>query len=121
MTPTPTPVPKRGEVWLVNFAPSVGAEIAKIRPAVVLNVDAVGRLPLRVVVPITDWKPAFAAFPWFVFLPPDAANGLTKDSGADTLQIKSVSLNRFVQRLGELDPAQTDAIATAVKIVVGAP
>jgi mRNA interferase MazF len=104
MTPTPTLDPKRGEVWLVDFAPSVGAEISKVRPAVVINKDTVGRLPLRVVVPVTDWKPSFAAFSWFVFLPPAAANGLTKDSGADTFQIKSVSLNRFVQRLGELDP-----------------
>ena len=53
------PMPLRGEVWKVNFSPSVGAEIQKVRPAVVLSLDVVGRLPLRIVVPITDWKPAW--------------------------------------------------------------
>lgn len=46
--------PARGEVWLVSFDPSLGAEIRKVRPAVVINIDEMGRLPLRIVVPITD-------------------------------------------------------------------
>ncbi len=37
--------PKRGDVWLIDFDPSVGAEIRKLRPAVVINVDTVGLLP----------------------------------------------------------------------------
>jgi mRNA interferase MazF len=48
------PIPKRGEVWLVDFDPGIGAEIQKVRPAVIINVDAIGRLRLRMVVPITD-------------------------------------------------------------------
>src|SRR6266481_529511 len=95
------PMPLRGEVWKVNFSPSVGAEIQKVRPAVVLSLDVVGRLPLRIVVPITDWKPAYANFAWFVHLLPDQSNGLTKESGADAFQIKSVSENRFVSRSEE--------------------
>ncbi len=55
--------PRRGEVWMVRFDPSVGAEIQKLRPAVVVNVPEVGRLPLRIVVPITDWKSTYAALP----------------------------------------------------------
>jgi mRNA interferase MazF len=47
--------PKRSEVWLVNFDPSVGAEIRKTRPAVVTNIAGIGRLPLQIVVPLTDW------------------------------------------------------------------
>ncbi len=45
---TTVPTPKRGEVWLVRFDPSAGAEIRKVRPAVVVNLDAIGRLPLRI-------------------------------------------------------------------------
>lgn len=48
-------MPKRGEVWNVNFDPSVGAEIRKIRPAVVISSDAVGRLPIKIVVPATEF------------------------------------------------------------------
>ncbi len=63
------PAPRRGEIWLVDFDPAVGAEIHKIRPAVVISLDTIGRLPLRPVVPITDWKPQYGSYPWFVELP----------------------------------------------------
>ncbi len=105
------PTPKRGEVWLVRFDPSAGAEIRKLRPAVVVNLDAIGRLPLRIVVPVTDWKSDFGNLSWFVFLPAASENGLSKDSGADAFQVKSVSETRFVRKLGEVTDAQIDEIA----------
>jgi mRNA interferase MazF len=80
--------PRRGEVWTVQFDPSVGAEIRKLLPAVVVSVNSIGRLPLRIVVPLTDWQPAFAQLPWFVHLPASPANGLMKDSGADAFQVQ---------------------------------
>jgi len=73
------------------------------------------------VVPVTDWKPQYAAFPWFVQLPASPANGLSKDSGADAFQTKSVSLRRLVRRLGEVTPAQLDEIASAIALCAGAP
>jgi mRNA interferase MazF len=115
------PTPRRGEVWLVDFDPSVGAEIRKIRPAVVISMDTIGRLPLRMVVPITDWKPLYANFPWFVELSASADNGLVKDSGVDCFQTKSLSENRFVRRLGEVTAIQLDEIAAAIALCVGAP
>ena len=115
------PTPKRGDIWLIDFDPSVGAEIRKVRPAVVISLDTVGRLPLRLVVPITDWKPQYANYPWFVEIPATPTNGLTKDSGADAFQTKSVSLSRFVDRLGEVTSAQLDEIAEAIALCVGVP
>ncbi len=115
------PTPSRGEVWLVDFDPSVGAEIQKVRPALVISVDAVGRLPLRLVVPLTDWKPQYASFPWFVFISADTTNGLSKDSGADAFQTKSVSLSRFVRPLGSISTAQLDDVALAIALCVGTP
>src|SRR5688572_3081893 len=90
------PIPKRGDVWLIDFDPAVGAEIQKVRPAVVISMDTVGRLPLRLVVPLTDWKSHYASCPWFVAIPASATNGLIKDSGADTFQTKSLALSRFL-------------------------
>lgn len=72
------PRPQRGEIWSVRFDPSVGAEIRKLRPAVVLNLDSIGRLPLRIVVPLTDWQLTFASLPWFVPIPASAATGAYK-------------------------------------------
>ena len=114
-------IPKRGEIWLIDFDPAVGAEIRKARPAVVMSVDSVGRLPLRIVVPVTDWKPAYSGYGWFVELPATSANRLHKDSGADAFQVKSVSENRFVAFVGEVTPAQIDEIAEAIALCVGTP
>ena len=46
MSNTNPTVPKRGEIWLVRFDPTIGSEIRKTRPAIVLSSDAVGRLPI---------------------------------------------------------------------------
>jgi len=112
---------KRGEIWLVDFDPAVGAEIRKARPAVVVSVDSVGRLPLKIVVPITDWKSAYAGYAWFIELPASPDNKLHKDSGADAFQVKSVSEDRFVSRLGHITAQQVDAIAEAIALCVGTP
>lgn len=113
--------PNRGEVWLINFEPAVGAEIRKVRPGVVVNLDTVGSLPLRIVVPITDWKPRYSIAPWFVALSATATNGLLKDSGADVFQTKSISLTRFVRRVGQLTSPELASIVLAIKSCVGAP
>ena len=56
----------RSEVWLVNLNPTIGQEMSKTRPAVIVNNDIVGILPLKVIVPITDWKNRYANRPWMV-------------------------------------------------------
>ena len=56
----------RGEVWLVNLDPTVDSEIRKTRPCTIVNDDAIGVLPLKVIVPITDWKESFKIRPWMV-------------------------------------------------------
>lgn len=121
-SPSPkTNVPTRGEIWMVRFDPVTGAEIAKTRPAVVVNLPAVGKLPLRIVVPITEWKPAYAATPWLIYLKPSKANGLSKDSAADAFQVKSVSIQRFVSKAGIVTADQIEQISAAIALCVGAP
>jgi mRNA interferase MazF len=110
---------RRGEVWDVEFRPAVGAEIQKTRPAVVMNAPEVGRLPLCIVVPITEWKPAFAQFSWFVLLTPTPENGLVKESGADAFQVKSVSEHRLVRKLGQITTEQVEQITAAIALCVG--
>ena len=111
----------RGEVWRIRFDPAEGDEIKKVRTAVVISENAIGRLRLKIVVPITGWKSPYARHAWFVHLAPTQTNGLTKDSGADTFQVKSVSETRFLDRLGELTTRELDDIANAIANCVGAP
>jgi mRNA interferase MazF len=106
---------------LADFDPAVGAEIQKVRPAVVVSMDAIGRLPLPMIVPVPDWKPQYVNSPWFVEILASSANGLVKDSGADAFQTKSVSQARFVHRLGRITDDQLDDIASAIALCVGAP
>lgn len=109
---------KRGEIWLINLDPTVGAEIQKTRPAVIVNDDAVGKLPLKVIVPITDWKDHYKIAPWMVRLEPDKKNGLDKVSVADTFQVRSVSQKRFVRQVGLLSLQDLKNVGEALSIVL---
>lgn len=108
----------RGEVWLINLDPAVGAEIKKTRPAVIVSDDAVGILPLRVIVPITDWKARYAVASWMVQLKPDSENGLAKISAADAFQVRSVAQERFVRQLGKLSEPTLQDITQALAVVL---
>jgi mRNA interferase MazF len=44
---------KQSEIWLINLDPTIGSEMRKTRPALIVNDDALGRLPLKIIVPIT--------------------------------------------------------------------
>lgn len=111
---------RRGEVWLINLDPTIGAEIQKTRPAVIVSEDAIGILPLRVIVPLTDWKEHYEIAPWMVRIEPDTANGLSKESAADAFQIRSVSQARFIQRLGRVSNVHLQEILKAIQTVIGA-
>ena len=113
-----SPSPRRGEIWIVNFDPTLGAEMRKTRPAVVVSSDAVGRLPLKLIAPITDWKTHYAGNIWHVRIDPDSYNGLVKPSAVDTLQLRGVSLQRFVRKLGRASSIVMEEIAAAIAAVV---
>jgi mRNA interferase MazF len=90
----------RGDIWKVNLDPTIGAEIRKTRPVVVVNSDAVGVLPIKLVAPLTEWKDYLEQNVWHVKVVPDGINGLTKTSAVDTLQLRGVDTRRFVENLG---------------------
>lgn len=113
-------LPQRGEIWLVNFDPTLGSEIKKVRPAVVISSNAVGRLPIKLVAPITDWKPYFEQNLWHIKLEPDAANGLSKTSAIDALQLRGMDVQRFIRKLGQLSDATMSEIAIAVVTIIEA-
>jgi mRNA interferase MazF len=106
---------------LVELDPARGHEMRKTRPAVIVNSDAIGVLDLRVVVPLTEWQPAFATYPWMVRIAPTSANGLAKPSAADGFQVKSVSTARLRTKLGVVPSAELNAVVEAVGIVIEHP
>jgi len=93
----------QGEVWMVEFFPKVGSEITKLRPAIIVSHNEIGRLPLKTIVPITDWKNNYTHYPWMLKLEANASNGLSKTSAIDCFQIKNFANERFVEKVGEVD------------------
>ena len=94
---------KQGEIWLVSLDPTVGSEIKKARPAIIVNDNPLGKLPLKVIVPLTDWKERYASAPWMVKLMADRQNNLSKESAADCFQIRSVAEERCLRKIGKVD------------------
>lgn len=109
---------KQNEVWLINLDPAVGAEIKKSRPAIIVNDNSLGKLPLKIIVPVTNWKEQYEIVPWMIKIEPNSKNGLTKKSSADCFQVRSVSRNRFVKRLGELSVSEMNEIRIGLSKVL---
>ena len=94
---------KQGEIWLIELDPAIGAEMKKSRPALLINIDALGKLPLKIIVPITDWKEHYSTYPWMVRIAPSKKNGLVKISAVDCFQIRCVSVERLVAHVGSVE------------------
>ena len=109
---------KQGEIWLLNLDPAIGAEIKKTRLAIVVNDDTLGKLPLKIIVPLTDWKDRYDVALWMVKINPDTKNGLDKESAADCFQIRSLSQKRFVRRLGLVSNQIMDEIRLGLSRVL---
>ena len=110
--------PARKQIWWVDLDPTRGSETCKTRPAVVVSSDAVSRLPVRLVVPLTEWKEKHREFLWRVQVEPSHLNGLSKLSAADALQIRCVSLERFDRQVGRLEAALLSELCAAIALVV---
>jgi mRNA interferase MazF len=107
------PVPHRGEVWLVSFDPSIGGEIQKTRPAIVLSNDTANQLLNRVqVVPISSQIERLYPAEAYVSL-----NGERRKAMAD--QITTISKRRLQRNLGALEKDDLDAVARVVSLQLG--
>jgi mRNA interferase MazF len=111
---------RQGEIWEINLSPTEGAEIKKKRPAVIINDDAIGILPLKVIVPITAWKDRYQGAIWMVRIEPDSENSLSKLSAIDTFQIRSISTLRLLRKIGSVSSKILDDVKTAIKAVIDA-
>ncbi len=90
---------KPGDIWLVDFDPSVGHEYQKVRPALVIESDVY--LPLGnliTVIPISSQVQKSGLLD--VLIPKDPTNRLMSDSLAKTRQISSFDGRRFIKRIG---------------------
>jgi len=94
---------RQSEIWLVDLNSTIGSEIKKARPCIVVNDNNVGILPSKTVVPISGWNKIYTKVPWMISLSANTQNGLSKHSVADTFQIRNVSQKRFLKKIGQID------------------
>jgi mRNA interferase MazF len=85
---------------------------------VVVSSDAVGRLPIKLVAPLTDWKEYFAPNIWHVRIDPDPSNGLIKVSAVDTLQLRGMDQQRFIRKLGLVSSMTMEEIVLAIAAII---
>lgn len=109
---------KQSEIWLINLDPTIGAEIKKTRPAIVVNDNSLGKIPLKIIVPLTDWKERYEIAPWMVSIKPDTINNLSKESAADCFQIRSISEERFIRKIGRISSSNLEEIKEALSKVL---
>jgi mRNA interferase MazF len=108
----------QGEIWQIGLDPTIGAEMKKSRPGLIINSNSLGKLPLKVIVPITDWKEHYGNYPWMIKIIPTEQNGLAKVSSIDCFQIRSVSVERFTVLIGSVDSEIIAKVRETVNLMI---
>jgi mRNA interferase MazF len=110
--------PRRGEIYLVHFDPTVGHEIQKTRPAVIVQNDVSNQYsPITIVAAISS-KFSDPPFPREVVIEPQES-GLPVRSAVIVNQIRSVDRRRLARKLGNLSDRKMERVDEALKISLG--
>lgn len=112
-------VPKRGDVVLVNFDPTIGSEIKKTRPAVVLQND-IGNVhsSVTIVAAVTSHTKGDKLYPTEVFVSA-GEGGLEKDSAILLNQIRTIDKQRLIKKIGTVRRTTMDDVTRALEISLG--
>jgi mRNA interferase MazF len=108
----------RGEVYLVNFDPTIGSEISKTRPALIVQNDIANEhSPITIIAAITS-KFDDRLYPTEVQLEPPEG-GLKASSVILLNQIRSIDRQRLIKRLGVISPEKLNEVNRAIEISFG--
>ena len=107
------PLPRRGEIWLVNFNPGRGSEQKGIRPALIIQNDTGNHYASTIIVAAITTT--IKIYPVTVFLPKKNV-GLSKDSMVNLTQVLTVDKTRLRKKLGELSAKLMTRVDVALKI-----
>jgi len=97
--------PKKGEIYLVNFDPTVGHEAKKKRPAVIISNNTHNQFsPLVTVAPLSS--NINKVYPFEVYIPKESA-GLNENSKIMIIQLRSIDKKRLINKIGNIEDQET--------------
>jgi mRNA interferase MazF len=111
------PAPSRGEVWDLDFDPTIGHEQAGARPALILSVDIFNEGPAELVVaiPLTRTQKKVR---WHVPVAPPEG-GLVTESFIQCENVRSVSKRRIKRLRGRVSESTLQQVEDRVRILLG--
>ncbi|NQS88482.1 type II toxin-antitoxin system PemK/MazF family toxin [Patescibacteria group bacterium] len=93
--------PKRGEIYLVNFDPTIGHEVKKKRPALIISNNIHNHYsPLVTVAPLSS--NVSKVYPFEVYAPKGTA-GLNENSKIMIIQLRSIDKKRLLNKIGTIE------------------
>lgn len=105
---------KRGDIYLVDFEPSLGAEIRKVRPALIVSCDEANKyLSTVMVIPFTS--KVEKVYPFDVFVD-RKESGLDADSKLKIPQMRAVDKGRLKRYVGTVPDEKFEEINKAIKL-----
>lgn len=110
--------PKRGEIYLVNFDPTIGAEIRKTRPALIIQNNVANRYsPITIVAAITS-RAEESLYPTEIAISRQES-GLEHDSVVLLNQIRSMDKKRLIKRVGALRQETMERVNPGLELSLG--
>ena len=109
---------RRGELWTVDLRPTIGWEIAKKRPALIISSDQINsESPLVIIIPVSSKIPQITGFEK-ILLGKKESN-LEKDSVILVNQIRTVDKTRLGKKIGHISEGKLEEVEDALKLVLG--
>ncbi|PTN07655.1 type II toxin-antitoxin system PemK/MazF family toxin [Nitrosomonas aestuarii] len=106
-------IPKRGEIWWINFDPSIGGEIKKTRPAVIVSNNVANKVLNRIqVIPLTSIVKNVYPAECLIIIQ-------NKHSKAMADQLTTISKLRLSTRIGTVTAHEMDEIARIIRLQLG--
>lgn len=109
---------KRGEIWITDLRPSVGWEVAKIRPALIISNNNINNIsPVVIVIPLSSQIPQVLG-PERLLLQ-GRKGSLDKDSVILLTQIRTIDKSRLTKHIGKISQGKLLEVEDALKLVLG--
>lgn len=111
-------LPKRGEIWLLDWSPSRGSEQAGFRPALIIQTDAANSNPGYPNTIVLAVSTKGKTVPFHIPLKPNRQNGLTETSFVKCEQVLTVAKERLARKLGVIAEGDLQQIKQAIRLVL---